>query len=73
MEYPLENGFAVDGFLQELHITGMQDIVVDASDDLLLVDEIGGSVALPVNRIEQKVLRNVYSEELLDVDRKSVV
>ena len=67
IKHPVENRFTVYLFFQELYITAVYDIVVDASNDLLLIDQIRGSVPLPVDRIEQIVLRNVYFEKLLDV------
>src|SRR5205809_8106385 len=72
VEHPVENGFAVDLFPQERNITGMQNIVVDAPNDFLLVDEISGAVPFSIDGIEQIVLCNVDFEKLLDVGTDSI-
>src|SRR4051794_6011895 len=64
---PVEDRLAIYLFFQELYITGMQDIIVDAPDDLLLVNKVRRAVAMPVDRVEQVVLRNIYFKKLLDV------
>src|SRR5437868_6153231 len=66
-KHPFENGFTVYLFFQELYITAVQDIVVDASDNLLLIDNVGWPGSLAVDRIEQIVLGNVDFQILLDV------
>src|SRR5712691_4031308 len=64
---PIQNRFTVDLLLQKLHIPSVQDIVVDASNDLLLIHEIGGASPFSIHRIEQIVLGNIYFEKLLDM------
>src|SRR5437764_14917065 len=66
-KHPFENGFTVYLFFQELYITAVQDIIVDASDNLLLIDNIGWPSSLAIDRIEPLVLCNVDFEILLDV------
>src|SRR2546425_9678068 len=64
---PIQNRFTVDLLLQKLHIPSMHDIVVDTSDDLLLVNEIRSPCSLSVNRVETIVARNIHFEKLLDM------
>src|ERR1700730_10783827 len=66
-KHPLENGFTVYLFFEELYVTGVQDVIVDAPDNLLLIHNVGRPVSRTVDRIEQKVLRDVDFEILLDV------
>src|SRR2546428_9783487 len=64
---PIQNRFPVDLLLQKLHIPSVQNIVVDASDDLFLINEIGWTSPFSIHRIEQIVLGNIYLEKLLDM------
>src|SRR5438128_2613302 len=64
---PIQNRFTVDLLMQKLHIHSVKNIVVDASDDLFLIDEIGPPCSLSVNWIETVVARDIYFEKLLDM------